>query len=57
LQSDKRRLEDAGPPMRLSIHTFRVPAITGLLTQGVPLEDVQYLVGHAGPRTTGLYDW
>ena len=31
-------------------------AITDLLTQGVPLEDVQYLAGHAEPRTTGLYD-
>jgi integrase/recombinase XerD len=27
-----------------------------LLTQGVPLEDVQYLAGHADPRTTRLYD-
>jgi hypothetical protein len=26
------------------------------LTQGVPLEDVQYLAGHAEPRTTGPYD-
>jgi hypothetical protein len=26
------------------------------LTQGVPLEDVQYLAGHADPRTTRLYD-
>jgi integrase/recombinase XerD len=31
-------------------------AITDLLTQGVPLEDVQYLARHAEPRTTGLYD-
>jgi len=31
-------------------------AITDLLTQDVPLEDVQYLAGHAEPRTTGLYD-
>ena len=31
-------------------------SITGLLTQGVPLEDVRYLVGHAEPQTTGLYD-
>jgi hypothetical protein len=31
-------------------------AITDLLTQGVPLEVVQYLAGHAEPRTTGLYD-
>jgi integrase/recombinase XerD len=52
----KRRLRDAGLPLRLSPHSFRVTAITDLLTQGVPLEDVQYLAGHAEPRTTGLYD-
>ena len=44
----KRRLKDAGLPSRLSPHSFRVTAITDLLTQGVPLEDVQYLAGHAG---------
>jgi site-specific recombinase XerD len=43
-------------PLRLSPHSFRVTAITDLLSQNVPLEDVQYLVGHAEPRTTGLYD-
>jgi integrase/recombinase XerD len=52
----KRRLKDAGLPSRLSPHSFRVTAITDLLTQGIPLEDVQYLAGHAEPRTTGLYD-
>ena len=52
----KRRLKDAELPKRLSPHSFRVTAITDLLTQGVPLEDVQYLAGHAEPRTTGLYD-
>jgi integrase/recombinase XerD len=52
----KRRLKDASLPSRLSPHSFRVTAITDLLTQGVPLEDVQYLAGHAEPRTTGLYD-
>jgi integrase/recombinase XerD len=52
----KRRLKDAGLPSRLSPHSFRATAITDLLTQGIPLEDVQYLVGHAEPRTTGLYD-
>jgi site-specific recombinase XerD len=52
----KRRLKDAGLPLRLSPHSFRVAGITDLLTQGVPLEDVQYLAGHAEPRTTGLYD-
>ena len=31
-------------------------AITDLLDQGVPLELVQMLVGHAVPRTTRLYD-
>jgi integrase/recombinase XerD len=52
----KRRSKDAGLPERLSPHSCRVTAITDLLTQGVPLEDVQYLAGHAEPRTTGLYD-
>ena len=52
----KRRLKDAGLPPRLSPHSFRVTAITSLLEQGVPMEDVQYLAGHAEPRTTTLYD-
>jgi integrase/recombinase XerD len=53
----KRRLQDAGLPARhLSCHSFRATAITDLLTQGVPLEDVQYLAGHSDPRTTRLYD-
>jgi len=42
----KRRLEDACLPSRLSRHSFRVATVTDLLTQGVPLEDVQYLAGH-----------
>lgn len=52
----KRRVKDAGLPEHLSPHSFRVTAITDLLSQGIPLEDVQYLAGHAEPRTTGLYD-
>jgi integrase/recombinase XerD len=52
----KRRLKDAGLPSHLSPHSFRVTAITDLLNQGVPLEDVQCLAGHADPRTTRLYD-
>jgi site-specific recombinase XerD len=52
----KRRLKAAKLPERLSPHSFRVTAITDLLTQGVPLEDVQYLAGHSSPRTTRLYD-
>ncbi|WP_074306048.1 tyrosine-type recombinase/integrase [Singulisphaera sp. GP187] len=51
----KRRLKVAGLPSRLSPHSFRVAAVTNLLTQRVPLEDVQYLAGHSEPRTTALY--
>ena len=49
-------LKDAGLPPRLSPHSFRVTAITDLLSQGVPLEEVPHLAGHADPRTTRLYD-
>jgi len=53
----RRCLRDAGLPARqLSCHSFRATAITDLLTQGVPLEDVQYLAGHADPHATRLYD-
>ncbi len=52
----KRQLRDVGLPSRLSPHSLRVTAITDLLEQGVPLEDVQRLAGHANPRTTRLYD-
>ena len=51
-----RRLKDAGLPELLSPHSFRVTVITDLLTQDVPLEDVQYLAGHSDPRTTQIYD-
>ena len=52
----KRRLKDAGLPSQLSPHSFRVTTVTDLLSQGVPLKDVQHLAGHADPRTTRLYD-
>lgn len=52
----KRRMKACGLPARLSPHSIRVAVITDLLTQGVPLEDVQHLAGHADPRTTRLYD-
>ena len=52
----KRRMRDAHLPSRLSPHSFRVATVTDLLTQGVPLDDVQNLAGHADPRTTRLYD-
>ena len=52
----KRRLKDAGLPTILSPHSFRVLVVSDLLEQGVPLEDVQYLAGHARPTTTQIYD-
>ena len=51
-----RRLKDAGLPELLSPHSFRVLVVTDLLSQDVPLEDVQYLAGHSDPRTTQIYD-
>lgn len=57
LRMVKRRLRRAHlPDGVLSCHSFRATTITNLLEQGVPLEDVQYLAGHADPRTTRLYD-
>ena len=51
----KRRLKDAGLPPVFSPHSFRVLVVTDLLSQDVPLEDVQYLAGHANPGTTRIY--
>lgn len=57
LRMVKRRLRRCGLPAHsLSCHSFRATTITNLLEQGVPLEDVQHLAGHADPRTTRLYD-
>jgi len=55
-QMMKRRLKDAGLPDLFSPHSFRVTVVTDLLNQNVPLEDVQYLAGHASPTTTRIYD-
>ncbi len=52
----KQRMAKIRLPEELSPHSFRVGAITDLLSQGVPLEQVQNLAGHADPRTTRLYD-
>jgi integrase/recombinase XerD len=52
----KRRLKAAGLPDEFSPHSFRVTTVTDLLEQNTALEDVQYLAGHADPRTTRLYD-
>ena len=52
----KRRLKAAGLPSILTCHSFRATTATDLLEQGLSLEDVQELLGHADPRTTRLYD-
>jgi site-specific recombinase XerD len=52
----KRRVKCAGLPSRFSPHSIRVMVITDLLTQGVAVDAVQKLAGHADPRTTQLYD-
>jgi site-specific recombinase XerD len=56
LPNDERRLKDAGLPIEYSPHSFRVATITDLREQDQAIEDVQYLVGYADPRTTRLYD-
>ncbi len=48
----KRRLQDAGLPEIISPHSFRGMVVTDLLSQNVPMEDVQYLAGHTNPQTT-----
>ena len=52
----KRRLRDAGLPSIISPHSFRAMVVTDLLSQGVAIEDVQYLVGHRHSSTTQIYD-
>lgn len=52
----KRRLKDAGLPELFCPHSFRVTVVTDLLSQDVPLEDVQYLAGHSSATTTAIYD-
>jgi len=52
----KRRLKAAGLPPGISPHSFRACAATDLLLQGIPLDDVQFLLGHSDARTTRLYD-
>ena len=52
----KTRLKQAGLPITIRPHSFRVFVVTDLLAQDVPLEDVQYLAGHSNPQTTQVYD-
>ena len=44
----KWRLKDAGLPPIFSPHSFRILVVTDLLSQDVPLEDVQYFGLFAG---------
>ena len=52
----KRYVQKADLPDNITPHSFRVAVATDLLDQRVPFADVQYLLGHADPRTTRLYD-
>jgi integrase/recombinase XerD len=52
----KRRLRTANLPANISPHSFRACTATDLLLQGIDLDAVQFLLGHADARTTRLYD-
>jgi len=52
----KRRVGQAGLSNLLSPHSCRSCTATDLLLQGIPLEDVQQLLGHSDVRITRLYD-
>ncbi len=57
LRMFKRRLSAADLPEHVfKCHSLRASTATNLLEQGVELADVQFLLGHADPRTTKLYD-
>jgi integrase/recombinase XerD len=45
----------AGVAKKIQPHTYRHSMATFLRNQGVPLDVVQLLLGHADPRTTQLY--
>lgn len=53
----RRAAKAAGvDPKRLTPHTARTTAATELLEDGVPIEVVQEMLGHASPVTTQRYD-
>ena len=52
----KRCLRHTGLASFITPHSFRALVVTDLLEQKVPLEEVQYLVGHSRPSTTQIYD-
>ena len=53
----KRRLLEAGLPTKMTHYSFRTGIATHLFGQGVSLEDVQLLLGHADPRTVKIHDY
>jgi integrase/recombinase XerD len=52
----RRLARRAGIDKSISPHSLRHTAATLALDAGVPLRDVQDLMGHADPRTTRRYD-
>ena len=52
----KRRVKDAELPPIFTPHRSRVMAVTDLLGQDVPIEDMQNLASHQHPATTQVYD-
>jgi integrase/recombinase XerD len=52
----KRLARRAGITHRVSPHSLRHAAITGVLDAGVDIRDAQIFAGHADPRTTIHYD-
>lgn len=52
----QRRAEAAGVAKRIGCHSWRARGITAYLENGVLLEHAQAMAGHAGARTTKLYD-
>jgi integrase/recombinase XerD len=56
LRMVKRRLRDGGISARFVCHSFRATTATLLIEQGVPIDQVQELLGHADTRTTQLYN-
>lgn len=48
----KEYVHAAGLPPQHSLHSLRHTYITFLRSQGIPLENIQRLVGHASPLTT-----
>lgn len=52
----KRRLKVAGLPANVCCRSLRSITATDPINQGVPLEDIRYLLGDEDSRAAGLYD-